>query len=369
MTDFCRLVILVFLFTGGITSCSDIAFDGQEYDRSIITEAQLKSIYRECQDLPNNTQVAISLIDNGRVKFYGIRRLDDTLYTVDNSEAVFEVGSISKVFTATLLADLVLQGKIRLEDTVNNYLNISFKDSITLTFQRLANHTSGLPRMPSNISYLKVDLQNPYKDYGESKLEEYLTREMELEEPGKYRYSNLGACLLGFTLSKITEASYEDLLQSRIFSKYQMTSSTSDKSLVSSKLVKGLNKKGETTSNWDLNVFVGAGGVLSSVSDLSKFAVAQFDKSNEALALTRKSTYQGYQRGSPIGVGLGWVIKEKMGREMVWHNGATGGYSAFMQVDVDNRNAVIILTNISGFSGKKANMDALGDRLMDSLEN
>ena len=156
------LVIWILLFlTGGIFSCAKIAVDGQEYDEAKITRTQSKSIFRECQDLPNNTQVSISIIENGKVKFYGIRRKNDTIFTYDNHKSVFEVGSISKVFTATLLADFVLNNKVNLDDQISDYIKTPFKDSIEITFKQLANHTSGLPRLPSNLSLLSVDLKKP----------------------------------------------------------------------------------------------------------------------------------------------------------------------------------------------------------------
>ena len=361
------VLLIILILTASGFSCSDIAFDGQAYDEALLTDEQSKAVFRECQDVPNDTQVSIALIENGEVTYYGIKRTNDTLATYVNPQGVFEIGSISKVFTATLLADIVLSGKIGLGDQVSDYLDIPFKDIPDITFQQLANHTSGLPRLPSNLSILEVDFKNPYKDYDELKLTEYLSQELEQEDPGKFAYSNLGAGLLGFTLAKIEETSYELLLQSRIFSKYQMSSSTTDRTQVSDALVPGLNRKGEVTPNWDINVLVGAGGVLSTVSDLARFAMAQFDGTNEVLALTRKSTYTGYLGGKPLGVGLGWMIKENSDQKYVWHNGGTGGYTSFMQVDVDNRNAVIILTNISAFNSKMANVDSLGKRLMDSL--
>ena len=361
------ILILLFLIGSGF-SCTSIAYDGQDYDEATITLEQLKSIFRECQDLPNDTHVSIALIEYGNIKYYGIKRENDTIFTSINPGSVFEIGSISKVFTSTLLADLVVQGKVGLDDQVSDYLNISFKDSPSITFKQLANHTSGLPRLPSNLKLLEVDFKNPYKDYDEAKLVEYLTQELEVEHQGSFAYSNLGVGLLGFTLAKIEKTTYEDLLQSRIFSRYQMTSSTTDRNLVKNILVPGLNRKGLETPNWDPNVLVGAGGILSSVGDLSKFALAQFDDSNEVLALTRKQTYQGYHRGGAItGIGLGWMIRDNQGKEWYWHNGGTGGYTSFMQIDVEKKNAVIILTNISAFNPKRANIDSLGRRLMKSF--
>ncbi len=362
-----RYFVLLLLISVSF-SCTDIAFDGQDYNQDVITHAQSKAVFRECQDFPNDTQVSIALIEKGVIRFYGVKRENDTIVSVDNHKSVFEIGSISKVFTGTLLADLVIEGKVELGDPINDYLGVTLKDHHEITFQQLANHTSGLPRIPSNYRLLEIDFSNPYKDYDEIKLLEYLTDHLTLDNPGGFKYSNLGVGLLGYTLTKIADESYEDLLQSRIFSKYGMTGSTSNRNRVGNMLVAGLNPKGVVTPNWDINILEAAGGILSSVSDLSKFAMAQFVESDEVLALTRESTYGGYHMGGAIaGIGLGWMIRDVEGQDWYWHNGGTGGYSSFMQLDVQNRDAVIILSNVSAFNSKRVNIDSMGARLMHSL--
>ena len=171
----------ILLLAGYLFSCEDKAVDGQQYDLSEISKSQGNMIYRESKDFPNNTQLAIALIENGAPRFYGIERRNDTILGVKNKDHVFEIGSISKVFTATLLADFVLNNKLALNDPVSDYLPFKFKDTASITFKQLSNHTSGLPRLPGNFNILSVDFENPYKDYGEEQLEEYLSLELELD--------------------------------------------------------------------------------------------------------------------------------------------------------------------------------------------
>src|SRR5690606_18283089 len=177
---------------------------------------------------PNNTQVSLALIDNGEVKFLGIKRLNDTIQQVENQNKVFEIGSISKVFTATLLATFVVNGKLGLDYSIQKFFDFKMNADQEITFKELANHTSGLPRLPSNLNLLIADPNNPYKNYDAEKLKQYLTEEMEVQQlPGtKFEYSNLGAGLLGYILANYSNSTYHELLENFIFSKYGMFSST-----------------------------------------------------------------------------------------------------------------------------------------------
>src|SRR5690606_26358709 len=118
-----------------------------------------------------------------------------------------------------------------------------------------------------------------------------------------YQYSNLGAGLLGYTLCKIDNNTYEDLLQKKIFSKYDMQNSTAEINKIKGNLVKGLNNEGKEVPNWELSILAGAGGIFSTVEDLSHFAVSQFDYSNKELKLTREKTFE---INDNVDIGLGW---------------------------------------------------------------
>ena len=156
------------------------------------------------------------------------------------------------------------------------------------------------------------------KIYDKEKLINYLTKEVELnQEPGiKYEYSNLGAGILGFELASISKSSYDTATTRENIYKVQMVNSTSVGENVKTKLVKGLKPNGKTTSNWDFDVLAGGGAIFSTVEDLSKFALAQFDNSNNELALNpRKPTFKVNDNMS---IGLGWhILKRKNGGELI----------------------------------------------------
>jgi CubicO group peptidase (beta-lactamase class C family) len=337
-------------------------------DSTKISSEQNNLIYENSKAFPNNTELAIAMIENGETRFFGIKRVNDTIITIENKNHIFEIGSISKVLTATLLAHFVNEGKMKLDDPIQHYLDFELNFEDTITLQNLSNHTSGLPRMPSNFNIFTIkDIKNPFKDYDTVKLKKYLTKKAKLiQEPGTtYSYSNLGAGLLGYILSETSNSTYEELLQENIFSKYGMDNSTTIRKNIEKNLVKGLSRKGKETSNWDFDVMISAGGILSSVYDLSKFAHAQFDDENKDLLMTQQPTFIFSEK---LSFGLGWhIVKTKNGENLLWHNGGTGGYSSSMILDKENRTGVIILSNVSAYNKLSGNTDKLGLGLIGTL--
>jgi CubicO group peptidase (beta-lactamase class C family) len=146
-----------------------------------------------------------------------------------------------------------------------------------------------------------------------------------------------------------------------------MTSSTTSRGDVKDKLVEGLDPFGNVTPNWDFGALAGAGAILSTVSDLSKFALAQYDSTNKELELTRVKTFSDT---SNIDVGLGWhIVEETSGAEYYWHNGGTGGYTSSMGLDIEPRNAIIILSNVSAFNDNSRELDNLCFALLKTLKS
>lgn len=324
-----------------------------------------KSIFSKAKDFPNNTQLSIAIIQNGKTNYYGIIKLNDTIKSIENQNKVFEIGSITKVFTSTVLASLVTENKIKLTDNINSYLPFAFKNNIQISFESLANHTSGLPRLPENLDLSNES--NPYKTYGKNKIEEYLKKFLKLENDTSkiYSYSNLGAGLLGYTLGITQKTNFQKLLQKEIFDKYKMTNSFTSSENLNNSLVKGLDENGNEVVNWDFDALFGGGGILSTTEDLAKFANAQFDIKNKALTLTRNPTFTIDQQ---MDIGLGWhILKSEDSNNLLWHNGGTGGYSSSMIIDTSNKFAVIILSNVSAFNPKMENIDELGFELTTEL--
>ena len=320
-------------------------------------------IFSKTKDFPNNTQLSIAISQNGKTNYYGIIKLNDTIKPIENQNKIFEIGSITKVFTSTVLAWLVEERKIKLTDDINSYYSFPFKDNITLNFKSLANHTSGLPRLPENLELSNET--NPYKSYGKREIDEYLKNLMKTGSKN-YDYSNLGAGLLGYTLGLSQKTSFQYLLQKKVFDKYKMKSSFTSSQNLGNKLVKGLDKNGKTVSNWDFDVLFGGGGILSTTEDLVKFANAHFNATNKELTLTRTPTFDINEN---MKIGLGWhLLKSKNGKDLVWHNGGTGGFSSSMCLNTNDKITVIILSNLSAFHPKMGNIDGLCFELINETE-
>lgn len=319
-------------------------------------------IFSKTSDLPNKSQLSIAIIEDGKTNYYGVIKINDSLKAINNQNKIFEIGSLTKVFTSTVLAKLVTEKKILLQEDINSFYPFKFNNGIKINFISLANHTSGLPRLPDNFDL--TNLINPYKDYGKDKLNEYLKSELKLEnEPlKKYSYSNLGAGILGYTLGLSQKTSFQNLLQKYIFDKYSMKNSFTTSKNLNDSLIEGMNENGEPSSNWNFDVLFGGGGILSTTEDLAKFAYAQLNEKNRELELTRRPTFVINEK---MKIGLGWHILDfENGNIVYWHNGGTGGYSSSMSVDIKQKKSVIILTNVAGINDE---IDALNFELMKAL--
>ncbi|RNC92250.1 MAG: class A beta-lactamase-related serine hydrolase [Allomuricauda sp.] len=313
------------------------------------------SILEIVDRFPAGTEISIAIISGGEPIFFGLRKSRDTIKAVENYQSAFEIGSITKVFTATVLANFVEEGTIRLNDDVADYLGYETENELSISFKQLSNHTSGLPRLPDNFSNWVKDFRNPYKHYGEEALKEYFKDYISIkkEDQNKYAYSNLAVGLLGQALSKIKNQELESLYQTLIFSKNNMKNSTVRRETLKTRLVDG-----NGALNWDLGALEGAGAILSTTQDLSNFAKAQFDPNNTAMKMTREKTFEISENTA---IGLGWHLSYSDEKNLVRHGGGTGGYRSFMALDVLKKNGIIVLSNVSAQS---ANASSIGDIAM-----
>ncbi|BDU37014.1 serine hydrolase domain-containing protein [Vibrio nigripulchritudo] len=328
------------------------------------TEQEIHEIHNAIQPFDDDTEIAVAKIQSDQVAFYGARNESGTPHAVENFTSVFEIGSITKVLTCHLLAKSVLNGEIALDEAINHHIAVPFRNKLSITFKELASHTSGLPRLPPGLIWgaLFKNAKNPYRDYLEPQLLSYLEHKLKLKGKGKSVYSNLGMGLLGYTLGQHSNRTYEDLLQESIFKPLDMHNSTSQLSLVQSRLVQGLNSAGKPTPNWDLGVLAGAGAVLSTVEDFSKYILWCLKEDNAIFKLQRQpvSTEHGAR------IGLGWVILGEPDEKerYYFHNGGTGGYSSCMMIDIQEKTGYVALSNITGLQKRKG---PVLDRLVDTL--
>jgi CubicO group peptidase (beta-lactamase class C family) len=358
-------LILSLIFTGcQSVSEPELAVNVLE-TRSGFSEKETDLIYDVLSYYPNNVQLSIAVIDSTGEHYYGALRSSDTLRTIDNLDRLFEIGSISKVFTSSLLAYEVVENGLNPDDSVLEVLNFDLKDSVDVTYKQLSNHTSGLPRVPGGFIWNVIfHSDNPYQNFTDEKLREYLSEDLEMDaDPGtEHSYSNLGAGFLGYVLEQKTEKSYEELLNERIFSPLGMTRTTLDRSRFEDLLVAGVHHRGGDAANWDLASLVAAGGIYSTAEDMVKFAKAQLDSTDEIYSYQQQPTYTISDTRE---MALGWfIIQRDNGDQIYWHNGGTGGYRSSMTVNPDNGTAVIVLSNISAGHSRSNYIDHLSFDLL-----
>ena len=365
------IICVVLLFIISLFLTSSYAQEIKKAKSNLTSENENNSLIKNIEEnsslFPNNTQISIAIIDGANTKYIGVIRKNDVLEFTDNKNKVFEIGSISKVFTSVLFSHFINEKKASLDEKVQNTFDFELKNGKAITLQQLTNHTSGLPRIPSNMAGSMLSFNNPYVNYTPKLLETYLTKSIKLENPigTKSAYSNLGAGLLGYILTKKSGKSYENLLQEIIFKPLQMNSSSAIlKKLKDIPLVYGLNANGTQASNWDFtDALVGAGGIKSTMVDMEKFARKNFEK-NALYSLPQQPTFK---ISNHLKMGMGWHISTPKEKSFLWHNGGTGGYRSCMVIDKENKKSIIVLSNVSAFNKQSGNIDKLCFSLLKNL--
>jgi D-alanyl-D-alanine-carboxypeptidase/D-alanyl-D-alanine-endopeptidase len=270
---------------------------------------------------------------------------------VPDADTVFEIGSITKVFTSLVLADMVERGEVKLDDPVAKFLPPAVKmpkrNGREITLLDLSNQVSGLPRLPDNLK--PADPADPYADYGPARLYAFLSGHTLARDIGEaYEYSNLGAGLLGHALALKAGMSYEELVRRRILDPLGMndTAITLSDSL-KKRLAAGTDASLRPVKNWEFDALAGAGALRSTTNDMLKFLAAAMELRDTPLRAVFRRTLAGRRpTGTPdLEIAMGWHIWNKFGTEIIWHNGGTGGYRSFAGFDPAKKKGVVVLCN------------------------
>jgi D-alanyl-D-alanine-carboxypeptidase/D-alanyl-D-alanine-endopeptidase len=268
-----------------------------------------------------------------------------------DEQTVFEIGSITKAFTGILLADMVNRGEVRLDQPVAELLpsdvRMPTRNGKIITLQHLATHSSGLPRLPL---LAPKDMANPYADYTVPQMYGFLKDVGLARDPGAaYEYSNLGVGLLGHVLALRAGNSYEALVRERILEPLGMRSTgitlTPE---MRARIAQGHDETGKPVPLWDLPTFAGAGALRSTVADMRRFIAAAASPPDNALGRAITLSMQPrFTVDASLDVGLGWHRLSKGGDTIVWHNGGTGGFRAYMGFEPATGRGAVALSNTS----------------------
>lgn len=337
---------------------------------AVPTDAPIRDLLVERIDKQRQSVgIVVGIIDSsGRKTVVSCGTFDAGDNRPVNGDTVFEIGSVTKVFTSLLLADMTQRGQVSLADPVAKYLpgtaKMPKRKGRQITLEDLATHTSGLPRLPSNLS--PKDAANPYADYSVEQLYQFLSGYQLTHDIGsEYEYSNLGGGLLGNALAGRAGMDYETLMRSRICQPLGMRSTSitlSDD--MKTRFAAGHDGTMRKVAYWDLPTLAGAGALRSTANDMLTLVAANlgYVKSPLAPAMTAMLAVRRRTGVPGLEVGVAWHILTRDGHEIVWHNGGTGGFRSFIGFEPKSGMGVVVLSNAETPAG----VDDIGQHLLNA---
>lgn len=267
--------------------------------------------------------------------------------------SVFEIGSITKVFTGILLADMVERGEVSLSDPVARYLpegvKVPSRNGREITLLDLATHHSSLPRMPGN---LPQDPSNPYPPYTMEDLYAFLAQhELRRDIGSQFEYSNMAVALLGEALARRAGTTYDQLVRQRVLEPLGMRMTNT---VVAGEMAEwntqGHDDDGRVAPYRGWPGLPGMGGLRSNAQDLLLFLAANTGPPASRLERVMRDAQQvRASAGENAEIGLNWHVRTVGGRKIIMHGGATVGYETQIAFDPERGVGVVLLTNIAEF--------------------
>ena len=300
--------------------------------------------------------IVIGIIDHGEQKIYCYGNINKNGGPSADSNTLFEIGSLTKLFTATATAIEVHSGKLKYSDSLSSLLpgiHMPEYAGHEIKVIDLLHHTSGLPRIPTDlfIPRKNFDTLNPYAIYSRTNLDSFIDKYRLRWMPGtSYSYSNLGYGLMGDILSRIEGKSYESIIGEMIWKPLNMNHSTITLSEEQKKVIASpYNQKGEPDHLWDFDALAGAGAIRSDITDMMKFLSVSMNpggvkdiKLKNALIDCQTMLFNA---DNGVKVGLGWHSQPFNYDRLIFHAGGTGGYHSFIGFTKNSQKGIIMLTN------------------------
>jgi CubicO group peptidase (beta-lactamase class C family) len=311
--------------------------------------------------------IVVAVIDRHGQRVFGYGGVAVNGGKAPDGDTLFEIGSITKVFTTAVLAQMVRDGELKLDDPVKDYLppeaNVPRRNDKEITLLHLATHTSGLPLAPTDIRWHVLvrpdDWHNPYAHYGTKQLNAFLGRYRSNRDPGdSYEYSNVGLGLLGMALTQRAKSqNYDELVRRHICDPLRLKDTRVTLSAGQrARFAQGHDDDGEPTPAWDFETMEGFAALRSTPNDLLLFLSANLGLKRTKLQAALEDCQQA-RRDTPdkqVRVGLGWHVLNLPGASepVICHSGETEGARAFLGFYKKSRVGVAVLSNSAQFGGK-----------------
>ncbi|WP_152353765.1 serine hydrolase domain-containing protein [Brachybacterium subflavum] len=292
------------------------------------------------EHLTDQRTVACALIDGDDIRFAGFGA---------DEHREFEIGSVSKTFTAALVMDAVRRGELDLEASVQDVLGASAKGSAIadVTVRELASHTSGIPSLPGPViakNLWRTPLhRDPYAGFSAQEIVD-LALDAAPAGRGSVAYSNHGVALEGQLVARAAGASWEDLLAERVLTPMDLASTRAPitASRLGAKAPTGFTRTGHHSAAWTMDGFAPAGGIRSTAADLVTWVRSMMDGSNPGADGIRPTA----QQDEKTSVGVNWFTTALAGGgSAVWHNGETGGFHSFCGYSPEAERGWVLLSD------------------------
>ncbi|MGN9808218.1 serine hydrolase domain-containing protein [Micromonospora sp. BQ11] len=330
-------------------------------DRTTGDTALAAEVREAVGDPAGHRGLAVAVIESGRVRTAGLGRRGPDGGPVEPGTP-FEIGSVTKVLTGMLLADQAGSGAVRPEDTLGAALPEVTGPSRDVTLAELASHRSGLPRLAigspldlARILWANLTAGNPYTGWDADRIVDAAGDEEPGDDRGTVAYSNFGTALLGQALAGRAGTPYPKLLDREILRPLGMTRTVVADGSAPEGAAAGSKAGGRPADEWTAAGYAPAGvGVWSTVEDLARLVAAMLDGTAPgADAATPRFRDDDRRR-----VGYGWFTTRYADREVVWHNGGTGGFRSYVGFERATGRGVVVLGNT------ERDVDPIGLRLL-----
>jgi CubicO group peptidase (beta-lactamase class C family) len=327
---------------------------------SLALQAQHKEVYEEVNKIIKfdsditydlTPGFIVGIIDNDSTYFLSFGNEVGSKNPL-NKDHIFELGSITKSFTAAIVCLLEKDKIISRNDLVNQYLPIDFQNPRLkkLTIGDLIDHKSPFPKRPYYFGEKEEDPQNPYEFYTKNDLLKFYSRYVP-DKQKEFNYSHINYALLEIVIESATNLEYEELLKKFLFDPLEMENSfVHFKEKKQNVVTIGVDRTTENTKPWTFSSFAGSEGIKTTASDLIHYLRAFMAASSTALDknLPELTTYNNVSFNSKLFTSMGWhVLKINKNNRAILSNGGTNGHSAFIGMVPENKTGVVVLSNSS----------------------
>jgi CubicO group peptidase (beta-lactamase class C family) len=320
-----------------------------ESDNPCVSEIDLAvdAAARKYMAKPTRVGVSIGVVYDGKLHAFHYGETVAGNRSLPTSDSFFEIGSITKTFTGILLAQAVLDQKLKLDDDIRVYLdekypNLEFEGT-AIQVRHLSTHTSGLPSITDNVDS-SDDATDPWGGFSKEKLLDGLHRVALQSKPGTTNsYSNIGVGLLGIVLERVCGASFAELVEQYISKPAGMRETKielSDSEV--QRYVTGHTDKGKVTPHWNVRGAEAAGALRSTTNDMMRYLKWNIDEQDPAVRMSHETHWAGIPNNS----GLGWFqLETGTGYLHLAHDGGTGGFRTSCNVYPKLGLGIIVMAN------------------------